>query len=562
MKQAVDLAAEAAIPPSIAAFLMRRGVDTVSGINNHFTASLSMLDDPFSMSDMEKAVDRLVKAVSRQERIGIFGDYDADGVTSSALLFLFFREIGLESSVYIPHREKEGYGLNTRGIDFLIKEGCSLMVTVDSGITALEEVGYAADKGMDVIVTDHHEAVGPLPDALAVINPIKPGCPFPFKGLAGVGVAFYLAWALRNRLHRLGHWKDAAPVNLKSCLDLVAIGTMADVVPITGINRALIRTGLEVLSSGNRPGIKALKLAAGVNGDVTTREVAFRLAPMINAAGRMDHAMTAFRLFTTENENRAVSLAYYLRSLNEMRQKAQSVIQKEAASMVEEMGELPAYILYHEGWSKGIVGISASKLSDTMNRPVILMALDGEELCGSGRCPEPFNLVRLLEECSEYLTRFGGHSGAAGLALRLSDVEKFREVFSEACKRALGPDETAPVLDIDAQVSFREMSDPAYIEFLDLLAPFGPGYEAPLFSIREFSLISSTVVGNNHLKLRVGRSGGSSPPVPAFDVLGWNQGSRIDLPWKSCELAFEPSVNVWNGNRKIQFILRDARKKG
>jgi single-stranded-DNA-specific exonuclease len=561
MKRAGVLASEASIPPSIAAFLLRRGVETVPEVDMHFNASLAMLEDPFSMSDMEKAVDRLVKAVSGRERIGIFGDYDADGVTASALLYLFFRECGLDARVYIPHREKEGYGLNRQGIDFLKSEGCTLLVTVDSGITAVHEVEYAVEQGMDVIVTDHHEVVGRLPGALAVINPEKPECSFPFKSLAGVGVAFYLAWALRNRLHRLGHWKGGQAVNLKSYLDLVAIGTMADIVPVTGINRVFVRTGLEVVNSGGRPGIAALKDAAGVEGSVTTREVAFRLAPLVNAAGRMEHAMSAFKLLVADGMERARSLAGYLRSLNEMRQKVQTAIHKEASAMVDGMGDLPAYILYHEGWSRGVVGISASKLSDRLNRPVILMALDGDELCGSGRCPDGYNLVRLLEGCGRYLKRFGGHAGAAGLALKLEDFEAFRQAFFGECtgKDASGPGE--PALAIDAEVSLNEISDPGYIEFLERLAPFGPGYEAPLFSMREFSLLSSSVVGNNHLKLRVADASHKGNGSRAFDVMGWNQGSRIELPWRKCELALEPSVNVWNGNRRIQFILRDVRKR-
>lgn len=559
--QAADLAYDSRIPHSIAEFLLKRGVDSSEDISRHFEPSLSMLDDPFYMSGMEEAVERLLLALSRSERIGIFGDYDADGVTSSSLLWLFLKEIGFEMSIYIPHREKEGYGLNCQGIDFLKSEGCSLLITVDTGITAFEEVNYASHSGMDVIVTDHHTPSGQTPIATAVINPKQSGCPFRFKEMAGVGVAFYLAWAFRNRLYRLGHWQNRPPLNLKSFLDLVALGTLADVVPVIGINRIFIKTGLEVLSNTVRPGSIALKRIAGVEGSVTVREASFRLTPLINAAGRMAHAMDAFKLLVADSETGAESLGGFLKSLNESRQKTQSQIHKSAVSMVKDLGPAPGYVLYNPEWHKGVVGITASKLADMTGRPVIMIAADGEFVCGSGRSPEGYNLVRMLQACEQYLVRFGGHCGAVGLTLDQKNLEEFKKAFIDMC---LGSEDKKGVessLSIDSVVSFKELSDPAYIEYLDMLEPFGPGYEAPVFVMRQFSVLNASVVGKNHLKLRITDDSKDSHQQESFDVLGWSHGGRLDLPWNRCEIAFEPAVNSWNGRRAIQFILKDARKR-
>jgi single-stranded-DNA-specific exonuclease len=304
--------------------------------------------------------------------------------------------------------------------------------------------------------------------------------------------------------------------------------------------------------------LNAIRKVAGLEeGPVTAREVAFRIVPLVNAAGRMDHAMEAFRLLTESDEGKAEGLALYLKSLNESRQKVQLRIQKCASEMVDRLGDMPAYVLYHDDWNMGVVGIAASKLSEATGRPVLLLAPDGEKMCGSGRCPECYDLVDLLDRSSMYLSRFGGHKSAAGLALNASDFDAFREKFMEVCRQAM-VDRGKPVLKIDAVVSIKEMSDPAYIDFLDSLEPFGPGYSAPLFSVRDFTLLGSSVVGNNHLKLRIGHPEGMGG---VFDILGWSHGNRLDIPWNSCEIAFEPSINTWNGSRKIQFILRDARKR-
>ena len=545
------------LPAFIVRFLYNRGFRDRDSILSHLSPSLASLNDPFSMADMEPAVERLAVAARQGEVVVIFGDYDVDGVCGAALLHLALSELGIRSRVYIPHRVREGYGLNADAVRRLAREGCRLLLTVDCGISNGEEVELARSLGMDVIVTDHHQPPPELPRAVAVINPKRRDCPYPFEGLAGVGVAFNLVRAVRNRICS----GRPSPPNPKKYLDLVALGTVADMVPLLSDNRVLVRAGLEVLTAAERTGVRALKEVAGLQprGPVTPTDIGFRLGPRINAAGRMAHAMDAFRLLTTRDPAEAQDLAARLHGLNSSRQSMEAAIFREAHSMVQELGERPAYVLWSREWSVGVVGIVASKLMEELRRPVILIADQGPWAKGSGRAPEHLDLCRVLSHCRHLLRGFGGHRAAAGLTLDPNDKEAFRRRFEEVVEEQLGAAPPAPVLEItDGPLAVEELYDPAMASLLSLLEPFGVDYPRPLVALRGFSVVDRrTVGGGRHMKLLLAPSSGrGSGPVP---LLGWRHGDKLHLPWEGLEVACSPYVNHYNGRSEVNLELRDAR---
>ncbi len=561
------LSIETGIPQSIARFLHLRGITSPDQAVQHLASRLTSLSDPMLMKDMDRAVNRLERAVCSKEKIGVFGDYDADGVSASALLFLFLTEIGIECEVYLPDREHEGYGLNTAGLDRLASEGCSLVITVDCGITAVEEVNYANANGIDVIITDHHEPGGVIPPAVAVLDPKRSGCRFPFKELAGVGVAFNLVRSLRKRLHENGCFSLSPAPNLKKYLDIVALGTISDVVPLLGENRILVKSGLEVVSGTARPGMEALKKISSINGTVDSMHMAFRMGPRINAAGRMAHAMTAFQLLVTDNRHEAARLASELHSLNAERQNEERLILREAGRQLEAMGSLPAYVLTGEEWRRGVVGIVASRLMEKVSRPVILLAVDGDEAVGSGRCPEALNLHALLSECAHCLDRFGGHRAAAGMKLKTCHIEKFRTAISAAASKKLQHIDLTPELMLDARITIQQLSTPTFAEMYQQLGPFGAGYRAPLFALHGFAVKTARIIGRGHLKVILEGTGstGSKQTRPreisGIEIVGWGHGDKLDLPWEELEIACEPGINTWNGRRTLQLKLMDARER-
>ncbi len=560
-RRVADLARKCSIPHSIAAILFNRGLQDRDTIHSHLTPSLVSLNTPDQMKDMEIAVTRLVKAVEKREKIGVFGDYDADGVTATATLLLFLQEIGLETSHYIPHRIEDGYGLNISGLKQLKNEGCSLVITVDCGINSISEAKAAREMALDLIITDHHEPGGERPPALAVINPKQHDCPFPFKELAGAGIAFYLAWALRSRLYKAGHWSSSTPPNLKEYLDLIAIGTISDIVPLFQENRILVKTGMQVINSGKRPGIKALMEIARLRRCSSSQDIAFRLGPRINAAGRMGSASTALKLLTCQDGGEAARLARELDELNQKRQSQERRILKDAMKQVQEMGSSAGYVLWNPEWHQGIVGIVASKVVDQVSRPVILLGADNDMATGSGRSPEGFDLVSLLACCRKYLERFGGHKQAAGLSLPVESIEPFTAAFIQAAREQVTDFQTEPCLEIDWMCQLHELARPEYAGFLEALEPFGAGYPEPVLASRDFSVFGSKIVGSGHLRidlLPLPDNGNTAQNLP---LLGWNHGDKKNLPWDQMEIAFTPEINSWQGRKTVQLILKDARER-
>ena len=556
-----ELSEKLSFPESITSYLAARGLVTLEQIESHMDMNLSSLSDPFLMKGMKRAASRLAEAVEGGEKVGIFGDYDADGVTSSALLFLFLKELGLEPEVYIPHREKEGYGLSRKGLDRLHSRGCSLAVTVDCGISNFEEADYAAHIGLDLIITDHHQPQKRLPSCLSLINPKQPGCRFPFKELAGVGVAFNLARALRSVLYRAGAWSTSRPPNLRKYLDLVAIGTVADIVPLFGDNRIIVKAGLQVLEEGRRAGITALKAASSLSGSINSTDIGFRLGPRINSAGRMDHALKAFDLLVSDDLEKAERLAHGLNRFNQLRQSQERQILRQALETIGEMGQRASYILASPEWKLGIIGIVASKIVEQVNRPVILLSVDGREAVGSGRCPEGLDLFSMLSSCSSCLERYGGHTAAAGMKLVIDSLDDFRRLFEEQSRREIAKGKAAAVLDIDCRVHAAELMHPDYPMFLEMLEPFGPGYPPPLFSMKNFIVRDSRVVGKSHLKLTLTGQDGNRGGNTGLDLVAWGHGDKLSFSWDDMEIAFSPGINNWQGRKNLQLVLRDARPK-
>lgn len=556
-KNACELSSRIGIPKEISGYLEYCGLDSEEDMRAHLAPELRSMRTPLTMKGMDEAVARLVAAVKKRETIGIFGDYDADGVSATSLMALFFRAIGQPYTIYIPHREVDGYGLNLQGLNHLKEKGATLVVTVDCGITAVKEAKLARDIGLDLIITDHHEPSDETPDCIAVVDPKQKECPYPFKGLAGVGVAFNMIVALRAALREEGFFVKRPEPNLRDFLDIVTIGTIGDIVPLLHENRIFTRIGLTLIQSAKRPGIKALIEKCRIKGELSVADVAFRIVPRINAAGRMEHARSALRLFLSENWEESRGLAEDLNRLNSNRQRVEQTIFQEALELAQDQAHDPILILAHPGWKKGVIGIVASKLMDRFRRPAILLTEEpGDILEGSGRSPDGIDLLAILKACEKYLDGFGGHSSAAGLKVRPENFEAFKEAAIEYLER-VGKKKSAS-LKIHMNLKVEDIVSQPFFDALQRLEPFGPGFEPPLIRLSEFMVRERTIVGNNHLKLILSAKNGV-PWMRPLEVLGWGLGSHLDLPWHRLELACTPFFNHWNGKKNLQLELKDAR---
>ncbi|HSR11832.1 MAG TPA: single-stranded-DNA-specific exonuclease RecJ, partial [Thermodesulfobacteriota bacterium] len=430
--------------------LVHRGVSDPDAARRFLSPSLSDLPDPSVMKDMDRAVARVSRALRSREKIHVFGDYDVDGTTATAVLCLFLRNAGAEVSFSVPDRTREGYGLNAEAVKRIAASGARLLITADCGIASRDEIRWAAGEGLDVVVTDHHEPPEELPPAVAVLNPKRNDCPYPFKGLAGVGVAFHLLIALRARLREEAFFPPGEVPNLREYLDLVALGTIADVVPLTGPNRILAKHGLAELGRSRRPGIAALKALCTLADAplIDTEAVHFRLAPRINAAGRMRDAAQAVELFTTGDPARARRIASDLDELNSVRQRTEEAILNEAREMIESGGEgKKSIVLSSAKWHPGIVGIVASRLVEEYQCPAVLIALGDETGRGSGRSIAGFSLYEALKSCSRWMERFGGHDQAGGLVIRSENIPFFAAAFESAAAEMLSGGDGVPVLE-------------------------------------------------------------------------------------------------------------------
>lgn len=552
------LLAQGVRSPLIARLLLNRVACDSAAATNFFSSSLSELLDPFLMLGMDKAVDRLVKAVARGEKVCIHGDYDVDGITSVVLLLTFFRAIGLEAFYIIPDRFVDGYGLSADAVKKAVALDAAVMVTVDCGISALAEAELCAEAGLDLIITDHHTPGDCLPNAFAVINPHQPGCSFPAKSLAGVGVAFNLALALRSRLRAEGFFAASTEPNLREYLDLVALGTIADVVPLLDQNRILVKHGLKELSQSRRPGIQALKTVAAVNGDVGCGAVGFRLAPRLNAAGRLENAAMAVELLLCHDIKTAGPLAAALDASNAERQAVEREILSDALQKLKDdplFHRRKSIVLASEKWHAGVIGIVASRLVDLYHRPAILIAMKDGSGKGSGRSITTFHLYEALHACVDHLVKYGGHKHAAGLTVAEDTVEGFIRRFHEVADGLLTTDDLTPVLLLDAEVEAADLTAELVGE-VELMKPYGMGNPEPLFLLRNAKIVESRTLKDSHLKLRLQAAG------RRFDAIGFSMAGKGVAVGEIIDLAFSPAINVWNGRSTLQLTIKDLRKAG
>jgi single-stranded-DNA-specific exonuclease len=551
---AARLAEALGLHPLAARVLAGRGLAEPADAERFLAAALADLPDPRAMKGMGAAVERLVRAIEGGERIALYGDYDVDGVTSTALLAGFLRACGADVLTYVPHRLVEGYGLNVAAVEKLGGQGARLLVSLDCGITAAAEVRAAAALGIDTVVVDHHTVPVELPAAAAILNPHQPGCPYPSKDLAAVGVTFALAMALRRALRERGRFGPARPEpNLRDALDLVALGTIADVVPLVGANRILVRRGLEVLAGSRRPGVRALKRVAGVpeGAEVGAGQVGFRLAPRINAAGRLDDAGRGVRLLLEDDAGRAEALALELDRENQARQELERTILEEALRDADARVAAGArgLVLARDGWHAGVVGIVASRVVERFHRPAVLVALGEQEGKGSGRSIEGFHLHDALSACAGHLVRFGGHRHAAGVTVARGSLDAFRAAFEAHAAAHVRDEDLVPRCRIEGWLAEGEVSEQAALD-LARLGPYGAGHPEPVFALRGAASRARTVgAGGAHLKLALGR----------LDAIGFGMGDRLGLCDGPLEAAFTVGLDEWDGRRRVQLRLRDVR---
>ncbi len=512
---------------------------------------------------MEAAVERVVLAIRRRERILVYGDYDVDGLTGTAVLVQFLRQAGLEPLVYIPDRLGLGYGFHAECVPEFRNRGVTLILTVDCGVSALEAVAAANRLGIDVIVTDHHEWGDPPPPALAILNPKLPQEGFPFRDLAGVGVAFYLVMALRNRLREIGFWRERPEPNLRSYLDLVALGTLADMVSLQHENRIFVKFGLEEISASKRPGLAVLKEQSGLrNGAVECRAVLYRLVPRINAPGRLGCPEEALRILLCENLEEARRIAGAIEERNQRRKSLEDEVYLEAEGLARgrvEEGDTQVLVLGGEGWHRGILGIVAARLAEDFHRPVVLVSFEGGQGRGSVRSVQGVEILDALDSCKDLLDSYGGHRTAAGIALKRENLDAFRRALEQALQDRIGKGTTSRKLALDLWIREPGQLKEEVVEEFARLAPFGSGNAEPVVGLEGVSILDRRIVGNNHLLMSLDQGG------QRFEAIGFGLGGIPDLESRNAtrwDLACTPERDDWKGRSQIRLRIVDIRPSG
>jgi len=548
------LAGELGVPRVLSHILLKRGVDDFDKAQTYFRPDLSKLYDPYLMKDMDIAVERLNKALSEGEKMLVFGDYDVDGVSSCSLVYLVLAKlVGSKASYYIPDRITEGYGLSKQSIDKAREDNISLIITVDCGVTAIEEVKYANERGVDVIVCDHHESGDELPPAVAVLDPKRKDCPYPFKELAGVGVAFKF---MQGLFEQLGMNKS----ELDEYLDLVAIGSSADIVPLIDENRILVRHGLDMINYNPRYGVKALLESTGLDKrDITVGLIVFVIAPRINAVGRMGDAGRAVKLLVARSLQQGRVAAKELERENKLRRTVDENTFKEAVEIVEsklQPDDDSCIVLYKKDWHPGVIGIVASRIVEKYYRPAIMISVVNGIGKGSARSIQGFNIYEAIKSCDEYLEAFGGHKYAAGLTIKEENIPAFIEKFKIAAENTLPESDLVPTVRVDCEVALNDF-DERLMRLLKLMGPFGPKNLRPVFVSRNLNVVGDPcVVGGNHLKMNVEQNGVVMP------VIGFNLGNRLEQVKTQKALvdcAYVIEENFWNGRKKLQLRLKDLK---
>jgi len=545
------LAKSLQIFPITAQILVNRGIENETEANLFLNCTLFDLPSPYLMKGMDRAVERIKKALENNERIAIYGDYDVDGVTSTALLYSFLKVLKANVTYYNPDRLKEGYGINIDAVKKLAEQGVSLIISGDCGITAVKEIEQAKELGVEFIVTDHHQPPQELPRAVSILNPKLSECKYPGKEIVGVGVIFNLVIALRRALRDEGFFKNGEP-NLGDYLDLVALGTVADCAPLLDVNRILVKEGIKRMQSPKRLGVQALKEASSIKGEVTSYDLGFKLGPRINASGRMSTAENAVALFISEDLGEARELAKELNEKNSNRQSTEAEIIKEAISLLESNPALigaNSIVLASRNWHPGIIGIVASRIVEKYEKPTMLIAISEDGVGkGSGRSLEGINIYAALSECRELFLQFGGHEQAAGLSIREEDVEKFREMFDKALENS--EEQYEKKLKVDCSIELDSLTDSLISEF-ELLQPFGIGNPEPALLSRTVEVVSQRIFKDKHLGFKVKKG------TKLFDAIWFNMKEPFTLPDK-VDMVFTPEFNKWNGKKEIRLRVKDV----
>ncbi len=531
------------ISPILARLLVLRDIKTFNQAKQFFRPSIESINDPFLMDEMESATTRVITALTENQKICIYGDYDVDGTCATALLFMFLKELDANVEFYIPRRLEEGYGISTAAIDIVKEKGTQLMIAVDCGITAIKETDYANKLGIDVIICDHHQPKEEIPKAFAVLDPLKPGCNYPFKYLSGAGVAFKLAQGLCERIGKRG-------LPLKY-LDLVALAGAADIVPLVDENRILVNEGLNQVNLNPRPGIEALiEMSRLQPGHLSSGQIVFTVAPRINAVGRLGDAERAVNLLISTNKKEAIKLAEVLETENYERRKIDVDTFESAKEIVEaeiDLDEDLAIVLHNGDWHPGVIGIVASRLVEKYYRPSVLLTTVDGIAKGSARSINGFNIYEALQKCDDLLLHFGGHQAAAGLALKIDKVQEFRIRLNEVLKSSITSEDLSQEISIDSIIRFSEIT-PKFLRILDQFAPFGPGNLRPVF-ISESVHISNVprIVGNNHLVASFKQDGTDK----IFDSIGFNMGDHYEL--------INQNISELDIVYSVDKIIRDSR---
>ena len=536
----------------VAQLLVQRGIETFEDAKNFFRPSLDHLHDPYLMKDMEKAVKRIEKAIENKERILVFGDYDVDGTTAVSLVSSYLKSYHPDVATYIPDRYKEGYGVSFMGIDFADDNGFSLIIALDCGIKSIDHVAYAKERNIDFIICDHHRPGDTLPDAVAVLDPKRDDCTYPYDELCGCGIGFKLIQALG--INRNQTISDLVPY-----LDLVAAAIAADIVPMTGENRILAHFGLQVINSDPRPGIKALiHQIKKQTLDIT--DVVFIIAPRINAAGRIKHGNHAVELLTEFDFEQAQQFASEIEAYNSERKDLDKLITKEALKQIDENKEKERFtsVVFQEDWHKGVIGIVASRLIETYYRPTLVFTKSGDKYAASARSVKGFDVYNALEACSEHLEQFGGHMYAAGMTLKEENYLLFKEAFEKEVEKTIHPDMLVPEISIDAEINFSDIT-PKLIRILKQFEPFGPLNMTPTFLTKE---VKDTGYGKlmgqeeEHLRLFVKQNGSEG-----IAAIGFGLGDKFDLitNQKPLQIAYCIDENEWNGKVSIQLRLKSIK---
>ncbi len=552
-KRVVEISKRFQISPLTAIILYNRGIQDDASIDRFLSRNLDVLHDPYLMQDMEKAAFRIRQAQENKEKITIYGDYDVDGITSIAILYKHLKEMGIEVDYYVPDRMQEGYGINRDALDKIREGGTSLIITVDTGITAVEESEYAKEIGLDVIVTDHHECKEQIPAVYAAVDPKRKDCPYPFKSLAGVGVVFKLIQALDD--------KESLPELMEKYSDLMCLGTVADISPLVDENRVIVTEGLKHFRATKNVGLKAL-IDVSTNGKaITTSTIGYTIAPRINASGRLGCASRSVELFLTDDENRAKELAESLCEENTLRQQTEQKMFREAMEYLEnhpEVKEDNVIVIPHENWHHGIVGIVSSKITEKFYKPSILFAIDGEEAKGSGRSVNGFNLFGALESSSDLLEKFGGHELAAGLTIKAKNIEEFRKKINDCSKDQFSETMRTPTILLDAAIKVPYITLET-VNDINRLQPFGVDNPTPLFAVRNIKIHKISVMSEGkHLRMTLLKDG------KYLDSVGFGMGEYYQYLQEGdfIDVAFSLDINDYKGFQNVQLILKDIKKAG